>query len=690
MQPTLKLVPDAVVEEESNDDYVAETFGHDGHLARVVDGYGVREGQLEMVYAISATMDEGGQLMVEAPTGVGKSAAYSVPATRMASLKGEKVVIVTANIVLLEQVYGKDLKLLSEVLPWKFEYALAKGLNNYLCKSRLDDATADILVGKVDLGRDRDRWRKIEKWSTETEKGDISELDFEPKRLLPLFTTTSEDCAGKKCGFFEECHGMRARRVVQNADVIVTNYHLFFPDLILKSQKADSHSILPVYDHVVMDEVHEAYGIASDFLGFRISRGSIKNAVRLLHAPASESSKKGSFPSIDEGMRNRVESHVDRLFADLGRYFEKGYDVRFQEEGEAEGLDLMADALEDARAKMASKTAVEWGMGPKRVEEFEKAKLNLARLVSRLRAAFELYDGERRVYFLERFGEHVVLKCKVVDVATWLGPHFFDVETEGAFRPKSITMTSATITTGPDDFRYMMDKLGVDDLTCETMSVESPFDIPGKAQLVVPQMPMPNDRQFPARVADELIGIFRVVRLHGGLLALFTSKRVLDHAYEVVSSRNESEGWGWTVMRQYEAPRSVLVERFKQDGHAILFGTRSFWTGVDVKGPALSCVVMDKIPFPNIGDPVEHMLKESMGNRYFFDHSVPAATLQFVQGAGRLIRSVNDRGLIVSLDRRVVDKGYGKAFVRALPSGLEVKKSSRAVGEFFSGLSELA
>lgn len=658
-------------------DYIQEVFGEQGLLAKRFERYQARLGQVELAYAVDDAMTEGHNLVAEAPTGIGKSVGYGVPACKHAS-EGEPVVIVTANIALQEQLVKKDLPLLKEILPYDFEFALAKGLNNYLCKANLDEHINESIMTSLFSARgEQDQWESIVKWSGTTKEGDLSELPFEPLvQLRPKFTTMSEDCMGKKCDHYTSCPAIESRRRIKEARVVVTNYHLFFADLVIK--RGDGEGILPRYKHVVFDEGHKAAEIARDFMGFRISRGSLDYATRMLDSPKSKSSKKGPLPVINKKLREKCVEAFDDLFAVLTSYYHDNFKVRFRGPWKGHMLsesNTVRKLLGEASRELSEAMGLP-SISYERSFELERASEKCLQIATWLQSCSE-HDGADWAYFLEEEKDRVVLKGKPVEVGEYLKTMLFEYnDSESKHVVKSVTVTSATLATSRNNFKFVCRELGVSG--AEELTVESPFELEKAAAFVVPAMPLPNSEEFAGAVGDRMVEVVRAAK--GRTLCLFTSYRVLNAAYKIL----QSAGLPYTILKQGDAPRTQLIQRFKDDTSSVLLGTESFWAGVDVPGESLSCVVIDKMPFPNISDPLEDLLKEKHGKRYFFEVSVPKAVISFRQGAGRLIRSNTDRGAIVMLDCRVREKNYGSQFTRSFPKGMAISKDIGIVEDYTS------
>lgn len=649
-------------------DYIDQVFGSDGILSKRFDGYQPREGQVQLSRAVGDAFIAGDNLIAEAPTGTGKSFAYLVPAVYQAAgapnAKGptqpaRRTIVVTANIALQEQIVGKDLPFLSEIMPWPFTYALTKGRSNYLCLDRFDDTTNEQLLDPFRDPDDREAWAQIVDWKEQTKKGDVSELPFVASPLMRgKFTIGSDDCLRRKCPSYEECFAEAARRETKKAQIVVTNYHLFFTNLQIRLETGEN-LILPDYDCVVFDEGHKAADIARDFFGFKVTAGSIRYAARLLGG----SSGAGIDP-IDPDLRERVTAEADDFFGQLRvfRNDRERYSARLREENpvDSSSLDKVLGETIDAYRRTVDKG----GMRPKQLESLRKMLARCEKVRGYVSTAMQMQD-DGMVYYLEEDQKHRVTLCgKPIDVADTLRENAFEDEAT-----RSAVVVSATLTTSPGNFDHVATELGAEG--ADDLEAASPFDYQKQAMLVLPKMPSPSDRnRYPDAVAD---AIAEIVRLSGGrALCLFTSYRNLNHTYD----RLKRERLPFRILKQGDRPRTMLAQDFRDDVPSVLLGTESFWAGVDVPGESLSVLTIDRLPFPTPDDPVLDAIQDRHGNS-FGKYSMPRALIQFRQGAGRLIRSVKDRGVIVVLDNRVATKGYGKQFLRALPK----MKTSRELSD---------
>jgi len=623
-------------------DYIDEVFGATGYLAKKFSGYTPRPGQIALARAVDGAIRDGEHVMAEGPTGTGKSIGYATPATYHAAKSGKRVVIVTANIALQEQLVRKDLPLLAEVLPWKFSFALLKGKNNFLCLDRFYESESKGELELYDVAADMDMQRAIVDWARATKTGDVSELPFEPPaRLWRRFSVSADDCKGSDCHFYEECHAVRARAVAAEANVIVTNYHLLFAHLQVREATGED-LVLPPFDIAILDEGHKAADIARDFFGFRVTAGSVRWAGRLL-------SKAGA-GKLGDKLNAETDRFFDRLLT-LRR--STAYKTRLRQPHAVPWSELCAALREAARAYTG---ACEAATDSDERAELRRVLRRAEALAEQIETAMTLADPGA-VYFIEEDMKGRALLCaKPIEVASRLRQTLFDAT-------ESVTVTSATLSTG-GSFDFVARELGVPEP--RAIIADTPFRWEEQALLIVPEgMPEPNDPSFPASVASTFAEIIDLAR--GRTLGLFTSYRNLNATYQRVA------GNGHRVLKQGDMPRTALIEEFRRDVGSVLLGTESFWAGVDVPGESLSCVVIDRLPFPTPDDPVLDAITQR-DSRWFTNYSVPRAVIAFKQGFGRLIRTVTDRGVVVVLDRRLVTKPYGRLFTDSLPNVLKSRR----------------
>lgn len=638
-------------------DYIDDIFGSHGIMSKAFEGYEPRQGQVALARAVDRAIADKKHLLSEAPCGIGKSMAYGVPAVWHATQHGRRVAIVTANIALQEQLHTKDLPTLGRILPWRFKHSLIKGRSNYLCVDKWQDEQANSSLKSRKLKKDRDQYRAILSWARKTHAGDMSEMDFTPPPAIwHLFSSGSDECKGGDCKCHADCFAERAKSEAADANIFVTNYHLLFAHLQVR-MATGKDLILPEFDVAVCDEAHKAADIARDFFGFRITEGSVRFASRLM----------GRLHMQDE--YEALDDQARIFFNNLKRLYRSGsYRIRFRSPPEIEWRPLR-DAMSDLRSSFMS-AAFAVGDGGGRNDEkaaLMRAAASAGRLAANLEEAMTLANPDTVYYLEESHGESIALMAKPIYVAPILASELFG-------KTGSVIATSATLAVD-GAFSHTAKELGATDPM--TLVVDSPFDFSNKAILVIPEnMPDPTDKSFPLVVAES---VERIVEFADGrTLGLFTSYRNLETAWARVVDNGK-----YKILKQGDKPRTALIEEFRSDVRSVLLGTESFWTGVDVPGEALSCVIIDRLPFQTPDDPVLNAISERSTD-WFMAYSVPKAVIAFKQGFGRLIRRTTDRGVVVLLDRRIVTKPYGRKFLSSIP---DVRRSKflESVKKFLDG-----
>jgi len=660
-----------------------DVFGENGHISRAVDEYEVRPGQIEMSDAVSKAMRTSSDLFVEAPTGTGKSFAYLVPAIKCASEFGDRTVIATSNIALQEQLINKDLEMLRSCLLYSFDFGLAKGTSNFLCLDKVKD------MHYRDLSQEkRIDARKISDWANRTRTGDKSELDFDPGFIWSLFSVGSGDCKGDKCSHYgmsrEEllsvtesgdvisgdmcpCHSRRARMNLHSKDIVVCNYHLLFAHTAVKT-KTGLDLVLPAFSNLVCDEAHRAADIARSFFEVRVSPyrfSSLANecarVAALKNMSLSEIRLLGSYgPNFSD--------IADELFKDVLGFFDRygGSPIK-----EADFLDIKLEVevlLSFIREVKALK-----GKNDKTMMVAGHATA----IADDLRECVGLTDKDK-VYFAEerkyKKKPSAILTGRIIDPGEILQESLFS-------STRCCVFTSATLQVS-GSFEFVTEELGYNENEVVTLEAESPFDLVENTRIVIPWMKNnPTDSDFVEELTTVISSTIREAR--GRTLALFTSYGNMRAVHRTI--RND---FGFPIFRQaaeedediVRLDRSSLLALFRQNMSSVLFGTESFWEGIDVPGESLSCVIIDKLPFPVPTDPVL-MAREERGEATFAKYSLPKMIISLRQGVGRLIRRKMDRGVIVITDRRIFSKGYGNMVLKNLPKEWDSREVS-LIGEF--------
>lgn len=647
---------------------VADTIlGPGGLISSRLGGYEDRPQQLAMARAVEAALLESRHLVVEAGTGVGKSFAYLAPAI-MRSVGGgvddKPVVISTGTIALQEQLYSKDIPFLRSIWEQEFTAVLAKGRGNYVSLRRLEKA----LASEVDERRELQR---IKAWAGSTPDGSRSSMEFEPAgEAWQMVVSDRNNCLGRQCPNYEKkCFYQQARRRLFNANILVVNHALLCADLALK---ASGINYLPDYKHLIIDEAHDLERYASEHLGLRVTMAGVNYGLSQVFNARRQ---KGLLTRYDhlygahEALR-RAKDESERFFLLVENWLreQRQAPARVREpelfpHDAAEALRVLASRLQEGvLGAKAEEDKLEIESNAKRIEGYAVSL-----------DSFNRQSLEGQVYWVERGGREqgVELRAAPIHVGELMRKLLFD-------RCKSVVLTSATLATGPEDFRYISNRLGVPAVKTDFVQVGSPFNYRERAQIVIPDVPEPpsparkgkaaaDADDYDRRINEEVTAA--VKRSRGGTFVLFTSFQQLRKVADAV--RVQLEFQGYTVLRQGDGlTRGRMLERFKTGEKMVLFGVETFWQGVDVPGEALTTVVLVRLPFPVPSDPLVAARMEDVqqtGGSDFNDYMVPEATIKLRQGFGRLIRRKDDFGTVVILDSRVVRKGYGKKILRALP-----------------------
>lgn len=635
---------------------LAFLFSPDGALAKHIPNFRSRPQQLEMAQAIAEAISTNRQLITEAGTGTGKTYAYLVPAL----LAGGKVVISTGTKNLQDQLYQRDLPTVRDALKVPVSTALLKGRSNYLCHHHLERAQSD---GRFTTREDARHLARIVKFAGITQTGDKSEASNVPETasVWMQVTSTRDNCLGQECPHHKNCFVLKARKEAMRADVVVVNHHLFFADLMLRDEGLAE--LLPACNTVIFDEAHQLPETASLFFGENISTSQLTELARDTRLEAANSAR--DFTALPA-----ATDALDKAARDLRLAFK-------QNEGRMNasamenwpGWTDAILALED-RLQQLNKLLQQQA---ERSEELENCWQRGQALAQKI---MEWQDLQQvgKVRWLEIFHHSVQLNTTPLSIA-----EIFADQIKG--HPRAWIFTSATLSV-KQDFSHYQSEMGLPD--AQTACWESPFNYPEQALLYVPRnMPDPNHPDYTEAVIKATLPLIEAS--NGRAFLLFTSLRAMQRAHDILMAQLERNQIKFPLMLQGDGSRNELLDRFRQHGNAILLGSQSFWEGVDVRGEALSLVVIDKLPFASPDDPVLAARLAQItrqGRNAFMEYQLPRTVINLKQGAGRLIRDETDRGVLMICDPRLISKSYGKRIWQSLPPFRRTRELQEAVNFF--------
>jgi ATP-dependent DNA helicase DinG len=639
--------PGAGVDPTSLPERVRAAFGIDGPLARHGPGYLPRESQLRLAVAVAEAVQARSALVAEAGTGVGKTFAYLVPLL----LARRRALVSTATKSLQDQLYLRDLPRLRDALGVPATLALLKGRASYLCQHRLVLARTEAQLP--------DRWAvrtlaRIETWARATRSGDLAEVEGLDERspVIPLVTSTRDNCLGSDCPRFADCHVVRARREAMAADLVVVNHHLFFADLALRDSGVAE--LLPTVDAAVFDEAHQLVDAGVQFLGTVLATAQVLDFARDLLGAGLQHARGLQDWALLAGAVERAARELRLACAGDRAELRGMLKLRFAECAAGGALDAPLAELKRAAEAAAEAAETVAGSAPDLARLAERADA-----IAALAARFVAAPAPGQVRWVDLSPQQARLVESPLDIRDMLTE-------QRRVAPRAWVFTSATL--GADErLTWFTRTTGLEDATC--LRVGSPFDYPSQARLwVPPRCPLPNEPGHPAAVGR--LAARCAHRLGGRTFVLTTTLRVLPLIAEAVEAWQARHGGSLQVLVQGSEPRRALLQRFGHGEGKLLLGSHSFWEGIDMPGDALQCVLIDKLPFPPPNDPlVEARVRqlEAAGQSPFDDYFVAEAAVALKQGAGRLIRTETDRGLLVVCDPRLLRMRYGARLLAALP-----------------------
>ena len=629
---------------------VAAALADGGALARAMPAFEPRPGQRRMAAAAARILESGGVLLAEAGTGTGKTLAYLVPAI----LSGQRVLISTGTKNLQDQIFYKDLPDLRDALGVDFRATYMKGRGNYLCLHRFEAARAEAQAALLP-GPDHDDLDRLAEWAAQTETGDRAEVEDLPDDLAIWHdvAATSENCIGAECPKHRACFVTKMRQRAAEADLVIVNHHLLCADAAVR--QSDYGEVIPACAVAVIDEAHQLEDVATQYFGISVSTYRLdelyRDGRRLVAGttPPAVEIEESSVRELLE-LLDRVRDGARVFFGSLAPAAAAGERTRVT-------ADTLPAVAEPGRRLGRNLADLAGALSRLAVPTESKDLVALGRRAGEIRDQLALLlaaDDTAYVYFVERRGRGLFLRAAPIDVSGIIRELLLE-------RMQSTILTSATLTVDAS-FAYLRGRLGIAE--ANELRVPSEFDYREQAVLYLPRnMPPPRHPRFAEGVAREVAALLRVTE--GRAFVLFTSYANLRD----VQARLEP-GLPYPVLVQGSAPRTVLLREFRATPNAVLLATSSFWHGVDVAGDALSCVVIDKLPFASPGDPLTAARMEQIaedGGNPFSDYQVPLAILTLLQGLGRLLRHRSDRGVLALLDTRLRTKGYGQRFIESLP-----------------------
>ena len=637
-----------------------EIFSPGGLISQHLEGYELRQEQLQMAHEVARAMIDAEHLIVEAGTGVGKSFAYLIPAISLALKAEQKVVISTNTISLQEQLVTKDIPFLQRILPRDFNVVLAKGRRNYLSRRRLKNLL-NYERGLFDTLEEVEEVAEIEEWANMTVDGSRADLPLQPQsQIWDKVVSDRDNCLGRQCETYDTCFYFKVRREMQDADLLIVNHHLLFSDLAIRKNSEDALGVLPDYDYLIIDEAHHLEATATKHASVDFSNARVKWLLDSLSNLAKIFDSRQLTNEV-EAAREQANILFRSIIDAMQDINDDGHSPTFTHR--IHNSDFVRNVL-DAPLADIERTLKHLRDNTSTDNEEQEITAH-HRYCERLRDELDMIIRQSDpdyVYWVEISTRgrtaRILLNATPANVKQMLEDHLFTTKS-------SVVMTSATLSTNRN-FAYFKKRIGINE--CRELLVHSPFDFKKQVQIHIPRdMPDPNSSEFVPAVIQKIRHYLKLT--HGKAFVLFTSYKMMDEVYDAVAPYLEAIGLD-TFKQGGELSRTDMLQAFREDTDSVLFGTSSFWEGVDVRGEALSNVIITRLPFEVPTHPVMEarvkQIKESGGNE-FFEFSLPESILRLKQGFGRLIRTQTDEGIVVILDRRIKTRNYGKQFLDSLP-----------------------
>lgn len=683
-------------------------FSKDGILAKEIKGFEYRQEQEEMAHYIQDAINEDRKIIIEAGTGTGKTLAYLIPAIKWAVVNKKKVIIATNTINLQEQLLLKDIPLAKSIIKEDFSYVLVKGRSNYLCKRLFNELSIgrsiDIEIFSMEA---REQIECILKWGNKTKTGDKAELPFEVyPDVWELIQSTTELCLGKKCPYRKECFYMKTRMEKMEADILISNHHVFFADLNVRAETDfdSEYLILPRYDMVIFDEAHNIESVARSYFSVEVSKISFTRLLNRIYQKKNKRKKEKSAlirveDTIDEKdledsqqyayLLNTLKEEIsilqnigDEYFDEIRKIYETNTEAPIRkslnnfEMTKSRFLETLRDKKDIFQSKLADFLTLMMSFNNVIDEEKEKNPevINFNNHLKMFKAYIDSFkfinsfEDDNYIYWLDINSKrtNVLLTATPLNIAEKLSTVLFD-------NLDRLVFASATIVAN-GNFDYFKKSLGLDEEDCIECIIKSLFNYDEQMSVYIPT-DIQDSENINAFVTDASKFILNILlKTDGKAFILFTSYTMLNQIYYSISKKLMNKGF--EVFLHGDKPRSQLIKEFKEAENPILFGTTSFWEGVDVQGENLSNVIITKLPFLVPTDPVVSAISKKIeedGGNSFTDFQLPEAIIKFKQGVGRLIRKKTDRGNIFVLDNRILKKRYGSLFINALPSQKNIK-----------------